>query len=76
MGTAFFVGTCFLSRQYNPVLFTVIALGACFVTLAKEDGAEHLRGVDEDRWRVVMLDVRDRRPHLDHGARLFGAWGG
>ena len=31
MGTAFFVSACFLSRQYNPVLFTVIALGACFV---------------------------------------------
>ena len=75
MGTAFFIGTCFLSRQYNPVLFTVIALGACFVTLAKEDGANTFAVSSKDRWRLVLLTF-GTVVLIWITARLFGAWGG
>src|SRR5262249_36551228 len=36
-GAGFFVGVCFLSRQYNPVLYTLLALGACHVSLIRGD---------------------------------------
>ena len=75
MGTAFFVGICFLARQYNRVLFTVIALGACFVTLAKEDGVDTFTVSSKDRWRVVGLTF-GTVILIWVIARLFGAWGG
>jgi putative inorganic carbon (hco3(-)) transporter len=75
MGTAFFIGICFLSRQYNPVLFTVIALGACFVTLAKEDGVDTFTVSSKDRWRVVGLTF-GTVILIWVIARLFGAWSG
>jgi putative inorganic carbon (HCO3(-)) transporter len=75
MGTAFFIGTCFLSRQYNPVLFTVVALGACFATLAKGDTTDTFAVSSSDRWRVLAWTI-GTVILIWIMARIFGAWGG
>lgn len=75
MGTAFFVSACFLSRQYNPVLFTVIALGACFASIAKGDATDLFAVSNADRKRVVMLTF-GTIVLIWIMARAFGAWGG
>ena len=46
MGAGLFITLAFLSRQYNVVPYTVLALGACYVTLHKWSGA-----AVEVRWR-------------------------
>jgi O-antigen ligase len=74
MGTAFFVSACFLSRQYNPVLFTVIALGACFAGLAKDGTTDPFVVSGGDRKRVVMLTL-GTVVLIWIMARVFGAWG-
>ena len=75
MGTAFFIGCCFLSRQYNPVLFTVIALGACYASLAKHDVADTFAVSTKDRWRVFWWTI-GTVVLIWVMARAFGAWGG
>ncbi len=75
MGAAFFVSACFLSRQYNPVLYTVIALGACYVSIVIDgeeltvapSGVDHLTVVLLTGGMVVALTVI---------VRLFAVWGG
>ncbi len=75
MGTAFFVSACFLSRQYNPVLFTVIALGACFAGLAKDEGTDPFTVSGKDRVRVFSITVGTVF-FIWFIARTFGAFGG
>lgn len=75
MGTAFFVSACFLSRQYNPVLYTVIALGACFANIAKDDATDIFVVSNVDRRRVVGLTFGTIFL-IWIMARVFGAWGG
>jgi hypothetical protein len=75
MGTAFFVGNCFLSRQYNPVLYTVIALGACYAGLAKDTETDAFAVSSSDRVRVVALTF-GAVILIWVTARVFGAWSG
>ena len=57
------------------MLFTVIALGACFASLAKEDGVDTFAVSSSDRWRVVALTF-GTVALIWIIAVLFGAWGG
>ena len=75
MGTAFFVSAGFLSRQYNPVLFTVIALGACFANLAKDEGSDLFAVSGSNRRRVFSLTI-GTVAFIWLVARTFSVWGG
>lgn len=74
MGTAFFVSACFLSRQYNPVLFTVIALGACYASLVSHGDTTVFSVSWADRRRVVTLTIGTVLL-IWVMVRAFGAWG-
>ncbi len=77
MGAGFFVAACFLSRQYNPVLFTVIALGACFAGSARDErAADDIFAVSwADRGRVLGFTFATVVA-IWLSVRLFATWGG
>lgn len=74
-GVGLLVGLCFLSRQYNPVPYTVLALGACYVGLDQESG----RAARVVGWRdrVLVLALTFMTVLVTWIAvRLFAVWGG
>jgi O-antigen ligase len=57
MGTAFFVSVFFLSRQYNPVFYSVIALGGCYVSALLDETKAELSFSTADMKRIAQLTV-------------------
>ncbi len=74
MGTGFFVSACFLSRQYNPVLFTVIALGACYASLFNDGDGKLFAVSASNRMRVLALTI-GAVALIWAMVRAFGAFG-
>lgn len=74
MGAAFFVSVFFLSRQYNPVLLTVIALGASYVSVATEGQGTVVVSTATDRKRVIFLTL-GAVVALSIIVRVFGVFG-
>ena len=73
-GVGLFVGLCFLSRQYNPVPYTVLALGACYVGM-EEDGGSAVGAVWwRDRTLVLALTFMSVLVAWI-AVRLFAVWG-
>ena len=75
MGAAFFVSVLFLSRQYNPVFYTVIALGACYVSLVIDGEGDVIVVSQRDRIRLLTVTV-GMVIALIVIVRLFAVWGG
>jgi hypothetical protein len=74
-GAGFFVGVCFLSRQYNPVPYTLLALGACYVQLVEDDGTPALAASGRDHALVLGLTFMTVLLFW-LSVRLFAVWGG
>ncbi len=75
MGAAFFVSVFFLSRQYNPVFYTVIALGACYVSLVIDGEGDVIVVSQRDRIRLLTVTV-GMVIAMVVIVRLFAVWGG
>jgi O-antigen ligase len=73
-GVGLFVGLCFLSRQYNPVLYTMLALGASYVSLDEGGG-----GAVATVWwrdRILVLALTFMTVIVTWIAvRVFAVWG-
>lgn len=73
-GAGLLVGLCFLSRQYNPVPYTMLALGACYVGLDEDSG--RAAGTVWWRDRILVLTLTFTTVVVAWVAvRLFAIWG-
>jgi hypothetical protein len=77
-GVGFFVGAAFLSRQYNVVTFTVLAIGGSFVALLSCADARATTEF-EPRWSDGVAIGTLAAALLVAtwiGVRLFAVWSG
>ena len=75
MGAAFFVSASFLLRQYNLVLYTVVALQACYISLASTGEQGALAVTWGDRRNIAGLTLA-MIGTIIVAVRVLASWGG